>query len=323
MRFCKLTLVMLLFLALSNSCENSEIDPEYRDHMREFVKNLSSWSKQTDPDFIIIPQNGPELVTLNGEEDGKADIDYLAAIDAVGREDLYFGYRRDNQKTPEKESEYMISFLDICENNHVEVLTTDYCSDKDKIDNSYAENHRKEYISFAAPDRELDRIPSYPLVPYNENSGDILKISDAKNFLYLINPGKFNTKPDFLSALENTNYDLIIIDLFFNENQELSETDINQIKLKKNGGSRLIIAYMSIGEAEDYRYYWNNSWKKGDPSWIEKENPDWEGNYKVRYWEKDWQDIIFGNQDSYLQKILNAGFDGVYLDIIDAFEYFE
>jgi cysteinyl-tRNA synthetase len=56
---------------------------------------------------------------------------------------------------------------------------------------------------------------------------------------------------------------------------------------------------------------------------MAEENPEWEGNYKVKYWEKEWQDIIFGNEDSYLQKILDAGFDGVYLDIIDAFEYFE
>jgi len=56
---------------------------------------------------------------------------------------------------------------------------------------------------------------------------------------------------------------------------------------------------------------------------LEEENPNWEGNYKVRYWEPEWQDIIYGNDSSYLKKILDAGFDGVYLDIIDAFEYFE
>ncbi len=80
---------------------------------------------------------------------------------------------------------------------------------------------------------------------------------------------------------------------------------------------------MSIGEAEDYRYYWQDSWINNPPNWLEDENPDWEGNYKVRYWDKDWQSIIYGNDNSYLKKIINAGFDGVYLDIIDAFEYFE
>ena len=53
------------------------------------------------------------------------------------------------------------------------------------------------------------------------------------------------------------------------------------------------------------------------------ENPEWEGNYKVKYWMDDWQAIIFGSSSSYLDKILAAGFDGVYLDIIEAFEHFE
>jgi len=78
-----------------------------------------------------------------------------------------------------------------------------------------------------------------------------------------------------------------------------------------------------LGEAEDYRYYWKDEWKNNPPKWLEDENPDWEGNYKVKYWMKDWQNIIYGNSDSYLDKILSVGFDGVYLDIIDAFEYFE
>jgi len=43
----------------------------------------------------------------------------------------------------------------------------------------------------------------------------------------------------------------------------------------------------------------------------------------VRYWVAAWQDIVYGNDNSYLKKIRDAGFDGVYLDIIDAFEYFE
>ncbi len=86
---------------------------------------------------------------------------------------------------------------------------------------------------------------------------------------------------------------------------------------------------MSIGEAENYRWYWQNEWDAdndgqpdpGAPSWLGPMNPDWEGNYKVKYWESNWQDIIFGSDTSYLDKIIQAGFDGVYLDIIDAYEY--
>jgi cysteinyl-tRNA synthetase len=84
----------------------------------------------------------------------------------------------------------------------------------------------------------------------------------------------------------------------------------------------LVIAYMSIGEAEDYRFYWQDDWKTGSPGWLDSVNPDWAGNFKVRYWDADWQSVVFGSEEAYLDQILAAGFDGVYLDIIDAYEYF-
>jgi cysteinyl-tRNA synthetase len=169
----------------------------------------------------------------------------------------------------------------------------------------------------------MDVIPDYPNAPYNENSDDIQNLSEAKNFLYIINPVAYTTKTNFISALNATNYDVILMDYFFNENLEFTVDEINSVKTKHNGGSRLVISYMSIGEAEDYRYYWNSDWKENPPVWLEGENPDWPGCYEVRYWDTTWQQIIFGNPDSYLDKILSKGFDGVYLDIIDAFEYFE
>ena len=64
-------------------------------------------------------------------------------------------------------------------------------------------------------------------------------------------------------------------------------------------------------------------WKTGDPDFIEKENPDWRGNFKVRYWDPERQKVIFGETDSYTDMLLSSGFDGAYLAIIEAFEYFE
>ena len=112
------------------------------------------------------------------------------------------------------------------------------------------------------------------------------------------------------------------MDFFYNE-EEFTDAQIEELKQKANGGTRLLICYMSIGEAEDYKYYWQCNWAVGNPSFVEKENSNWQGNYIVRYWEQEWQSILFGNDNSYLKSILDAGFDGVYLDIIDAFEQFE
>jgi cysteinyl-tRNA synthetase len=158
---------------------------------------------------------------------------------------------------------------------------------------------------------------------YHENKDTIRSLQDAKNFLYLINPEKFTSKQAFIEAVCATNYDALIMDLFFQDGSAFTASEIAQLRVKANGGRRLVIAYMSIGEAENYRYYWKSSWNLIKPQWLDAENPDWKGNYKVNYWDKEWQSLIFGTSDSYLQKIVTADFDGVYLDIIDAFEYYE
>lgn len=302
--------------------DDDSINPIYRQYMREFVQNISKFSRTSDADFLVIPQNGNELLTDDGESNGSLVIDYINAINGVSREDLFYGYDNDDVVTPADEKDYMIEYLDLAENNGIEVLVADYCFTQSKMLDSYNKNASKNYISFAADHRELNNIPNYPVNPWNMNGDNITSLSEAKNFLYLINPENYALKSDFLNAIAQTNYDIIIIDLFFN-GSALTSGDISQLKTKNNGGSRLVIAYMSIGEAEDYRYYWQAGWHPGNPEWLGKENPDWPGNYKVIYWHSDWQSIIYGNNSSYLKKIIDAEFDGVYLDLIDAFEYYE
>lgn len=120
-------------------------------------------------------------------------------------------------------------------------------------------------------------------------------------------------------------YELMVIDYSRDGSAAgaFTAAEVSSMKRKPDGGKRTLLAYMSIGEAEDYRFYWRTDWKHEPPPWLAKENPDWPGNYKVHYWDPGWQRIIFGNPEAYLDRIIDAGFDGVYLDIIDAFEYFQ
>lgn len=295
---------------------------DYRQLMRDFVCAISKTAKAVDPGFIAIPQNGEALLTETSLPGGPLAQDYLEAIDGIGREDLFYGYEADNVPTPKEGREWMIAFLDLAEKNGIEVLVTDYCWSKQFVDDSYARSTEHGYVSFAADRRELDSTPRYPKRPTNENTSNVHSLADVENFLYLINPTAFSDRYAFVAALGETNYDLFIIDAFFDD-LALTPAEIASLKAKKNGSARLVIAYLSIGEAEDYRNYWQPEWKENPPSWLLDENPDWLGNYKVRYWDPDWQAIIYGNHDSYLAKILSAGFDGVYLDLIDAYETFE
>jgi len=317
-----LSILIVFTLSFCNKNDDADKNIDYKQEMRKFVQGISAYAKSENPNFVIIPQNGHQLATTDGEETGNANTKYLAAIDGVGREDLFYGYKNDDEATPTVDVNSMIVFLDIIKANDVTVLVTDYCSTHSKMDISYQKNTAKGYLSFAASERNLNVIPDYPTIITNENSDDITKLSEAKNFLYLINSEKYANKQNFIDAVSQTNYDVVLIDYAFNE-IPFTNTEINSLKTKKNGGKRLVVSYMSIGEAEDYRFYWDSSWLSSKPEWLDKENPDWKGNYKVKYWKPEWQNVIYGNNSSYLKKILNAGFDGIYLDIIDAFEYFE
>lgn len=291
--------------------------------MREFVIEISSYSKAANPDFIIIPQNGIELISTTGEAGDELDSNYLNAIDGHGQEDLFYGYNEDNLATPSVENTYLREFLDRSRTAGNTILVTDYCSSMDKLNNSYTVNNENAFISFGAISRSLDVIPQYPNPIYNENDSSIEQLSDAKNFLYLINPKNYASKLEFIQAIKSTNYDLLIMDLFFNDGTAFSASEIEELKSKSNGGARLVVSYMSIGEAEDYRYYWQPDWNTNPPSFLQAENPNWEGNYKITYWLDEWKTIIYNSEKSYLNRILDANFDGVYLDIIDGFEYFE
>jgi len=211
-----LLLITILFLIL---CRESR---DYRQDMRNFVQRISSYAKGFVPNFLIIPQNGGELLTKDSEENGLPSEEYIAALDGVGREDLYYGYSSNNLPTPAAETVYMEAFLDLAEAYGVEVLVTDYCWTQTFMEDSYRRNETKGYISFAADFRELHNIPAYPPNPYNVNPENILSLQETKNFLYLINPALYPDKISYINALQTTDYDLLIIDLYFEEGDMLT-----------------------------------------------------------------------------------------------------
>jgi cysteinyl-tRNA synthetase, unknown class len=125
-----------------------------------------------------------------------------------------------------------------------------------------------------------------------------------------------------MKAVAASPFDLFVIDYSKDGSDAKAFTpgDVARMKVKPDGSRRQVIAYMSIGEAESYRYYWNPEWSEKKPSWLLDENPDWKENFSVCYWDPAWQNQFCGNPSAYLDKIIAAGFDGVYLDKCDVFE---
>ncbi|MCK7514373.1 MAG: hypothetical protein MZV70_67065 [Desulfobacterales bacterium] len=245
-----ITVLLLSMVSCGKDDSNGTGDIDYRQEMRNFVQGISQYAKTIHPGFIVIPQNGIELVTVNGEVNGDKDTNYLASIDGNGQEDLFYGYGNDDEISPASEIAYLQDFLSIPKHAGKAILVTDYCSTPANVDNSYALNNALGYISFAAPQRELNVIPGYPYMLNGENNATVVSLEQVKNFLYLINTENYLKKSLFINAVVSTNYDLLILDLFFTSESAFSAGEIEELRAKANGGKRLVIAYLSIGEAE-------------------------------------------------------------------------
>jgi cysteinyl-tRNA synthetase len=94
------------------------------------------------------------------------------------------------------------------------------------------------------------------------------------------------------------------------------------MKHRPDGSPRVLLAYLSIGKLSGIGLIGGRNGEYDaakKPVWLDKENRRWVGNFLVQFWHPEWQQLIFGSPDSYLDRIVAQGFDGVYLDRADAF----
>jgi len=156
----------------------------------------------------------------------------------------------------------------------------------------------------------------------------VRKNFQPKSMAYVLQADKLaRKKADAVAKLAACGRDLIVLDYSHSGDAEGKWTGEQIRTIRAGKAGRKVVAYLSIGEAEDYRSYWQKGWDRnrdgrpdeGAPDFLCAVNPDWEGNYRVKYWKAQWQEILL----RYVDEIVAQGFDGVYLDIVDAFETFE
>lgn len=123
-----------------------------------------------------------------------------------------------------------------------------------------------------------------------------------------------------VEQLSRTDTDIVVVDVDGSKGSSgLTSRDVRRLKRKPDGTRRLAIAYLNVGEAEDYRHYWRATWHDSPPEWIGAENCRWKGDHRVRHWNKQWHQILFQGRDSALNRVIDLGFDGVWLDRVDVF----
>lgn len=111
------------------------------------------------------------------------------------------------------------------------------------------------------------------------------------------------------ASLTAANFKVSVTDY---EENHLTRAQISEL----SSSGKTLYSYLSIGEAEDFRTYWEaGDWDNHPPSFLLGENPDWEGAYRVKFWDPTWQNLVFQRLD----QIVKMGYEGVYFDIVDAY----
>lgn len=275
--------------------------------MRQLVEQIKV--QAGDKKYLIL-QNGTDIYF----NDKTIDLDFLKNVSGVSQESLYFGAEKINKKTSSHETKHLLKNLQQIKENGKPIFFISYTT-KDKGKKiTKKKMEENNFIGEVVPSYSANKI-FHSISSYNNR--DIDSLEEVTNFLYLLNPEKFRTKREYFKALKNTNHDMLIIEPSIN-NKFFTKYEIEALKIKRNGGRRIVIAYFSIGEAEDYRYYWKLNWNKKKPKWIVKENPKWEGNYIIEYWSDEWKKIV----KDYQKKLDSIGVDGYYLDTIDTYQEF-
>lgn len=88
---------------------------------------------------------------------------------------------------------------------------------------------------------------------------------------------------------------------------------------------RTLLSYLSIGQASNFRSYWNPAWvdESGErlpaaPAWLGAKC-EWPGSHHVRYWDEAWLAIL----RQAIDRILERGYAGCVYDVVDAYAYWE
>jgi len=182
-------------------------------------------------------------------------------------------------------------------------------------------------------------------------AADPIPLNQVQYWAYQIQ--KLDTA-DAVNKLAASRYDMLVVDPTVTTNLDFKAGEMVR-KLKESMAydgvhRKLVIAYIDIGQAEEWRWYWHGhpGFEESGRScseiipeiqtwapWVVACDPDgWAGNYPVAFWDIDWQDIVIHGTvlgsdiegiyfDSMLDEVIQDGFDGVYLDWIEGWEMTE
>ena len=304
---------------------------DYREKMRQFVQSISEYGRRIKPNFIIIAKDGLDLLMRRDISDDTKKTPartYMRAIDGVMQEGLFFadahGDRPFGAPPPIEIQTEMLSLADHAKKNGLKVLVLDFGKGNKVVDEARKLSNKRGFLSLLSDvsSADISKLPTYPSRPPNENPKSILSLSMIQNYATIRNSASYGLQSQFALKMHDTNYDALLVDVFHGRTP-LSRQAVETLKYKKIGARRMVLAYMNIGHATSYYYYWNKNWATSPPGWLSEpvlSDPD---HYNVKFWQQGWQDIVSGGPNSYLYGIISQGFDGVVIDGVNAYNFYE
>ena len=157
---------------------------------------------------------------------------------------------------------------------------------------------------------------SFTIIPTNQTTKStkirevkVDTVENKKPKLNILNKDKYEQvswayylKDPVLLAIETAPFSLFVIDVE-NENTVFTKEQISKLQKTKK-----VFAYLSLGDAEDYRSYWKPLWNQKKPKWLGNEHPLWKGNFSVQdLLNKEWLEIT----KQQLDNVISVGYDGI------------
>ena len=365
--------------------------PNYREHWRNVVMELSNYAKTRNPKFVILVRVGAELLVRGDREVqwdqvqdptginydkrlplGAAFRPYLKAIDGVVFDNIYCGdtafenkplddlikfrladdikiaqdlsvgvarpapaieqgpYSNDPKTELDRAAEIRrLSDLDdhkrrvlrgmsALKTFNRSILSIENCPTQAAVDAALRSADRDHVLTFAAiNDPKLDVLPKGR--PLHENPTPISSIAQSRTWLPNTKGDKFGSKEEWLSALAKTNYDTMVLDVGWRNTDLFTKADVARLKFKNLGGPRLVLAEMPMGRAFDWRWYWQKGWAAGNPPFLFAVDKSEPGAFVIDPLAPQWLEIL----GKFIAGLMDLGFDGVMMDDIDTYLWFE
>lgn len=397
--------------------------------MQALIMEIAIKGKSRNPNFQVIPQDTLQYAHIDGDPVNPYDWNLLNLIDGWGIENF-------SPTTVERLANLTKVGIKGTANTNGSTVQTVTENQKIAAENNILWHPRLSaevyqspgkgnpgYMPIYSPSSNSYNIIHDPIpagVAQTLNSNNVNKMMDAKNYLYMLSPGKYTNWPDwetnpanrlnitttagylvpfaggrfqptgtaevvaqaisdhgtdwdffwvakgykqnegrkaYIEELAASKWDAFYIDAHYDLGS-LTKEEVEMLKQKPQGGRRQVIAYLSIGTTELYRWFADPAminpdrrafmhgvvengtfiparerfWDVGIPNWMlwsaysgqyaDEATPIW--------WHPEWRDIIvrggspyknpgfnhspFADGRSSIDRIVDVGFDGVYLD---------